>query len=86
MIALWQQAYTVGGIAALSPHSSIRRIAMARQADPDPGGGDPEDEKRTRRELLEELRQLRMENAYLKKLKALAQAAQHPARDKKPKS
>lgn len=39
---------------------------MARQADPEPepGGGDPEDEKRTRHELLEELRQLRMENAY----------------------
>jgi len=84
MIALWEQAYSGGGIAALSPHSSVRRIAMAKQADP--GGGDPDDEKRNREELLEELRQLRMENAYLKKLKALAQAAQHTARDKKPKS
>jgi transposase len=59
---------------------------MAKQVDPEPGGGDLEDEKRNRQELLEELRRLRMENAYLKKLKALAQAAQQPARDKKPKS
>jgi transposase len=86
MIALWQQAYEAAGVAALSPHSSIRRVAMAKQSDPEPGGADPEDEKRARHELLEELRQLRMENAYLKKLKALAQTAQNPARDKKPKS
>jgi transposase len=59
---------------------------MAKQSDPEPGGADPEDGKRTRHELLEELRQLRMENAYLKKLKALAQTAQNLARDKKPKS
>jgi transposase len=85
MIALWQQAYAVGGFAALSPRWSIRRIAMAKQMDPEPGGEDHENEKRTRQELLDELRQLRMENAYLKKLKALAQAAQHPVREKKPK-
>lgn len=72
MIALWQRAYEVGGFAALSPRWSIRRRAMAKQADPEPHGGDPESEKRTRQELLEELRQLRTENAYLKKLKALA--------------
>jgi transposase len=36
----------------------------------------PDDEKRTREELLAELNQLRMENAYLKKLRALVQAKQ----------
>jgi hypothetical protein len=38
-----------------------------------------------KRELLDELQQLRMENAYLKKLKALAQPDE-PARDTEPKS
>jgi transposase len=45
----------------------------------------PEDKTRTREELLDELQQLRMENAYLKKLEALAQANQQPARGKRPK-
>lgn len=86
MIVLWQRAYEIGGVAALYPHSSIRHRAMAKQADGEPDAGDPEDEKRTRQELLDELRQLRVENAYLKKLKALVQPAQQPPRDKKPKS
>ena len=43
------------------------------------------DDKRPRQELLDELQQLRMENAYLKKLKALAQSDE-PAHDTEPKS
>jgi transposase len=58
---------------------------MGDKVDRDPVGGDPEDEKRTRQQLLDEMRQLRMENAYLNKLKALAQA-EEPARDKELKS
>jgi transposase len=49
------------------------------------GAEGPEDETRTRQELLDELRQLRMENAYLKKLKALARA-EEPVHDNEPKS
>jgi transposase len=45
----------------------------------------PDDEKRTREELLAELNQLRMENAYLKKLRALVQAQQKPTQLKKHK-
>jgi transposase len=86
MIVLWQRAYEIGGMAALYPHSAIRYRAMAEQVDREPDGDDPEDEQRTRQGLLDELRQLRMENAYLKKLKALAQAAQHPPSGKKSKS
>jgi transposase len=84
MIALWERAYEMGGVAALYPHSSIRRTTMAKQTDTKSGAREPEDETRTRQELLEELHQLRMENAYLKKLKALAQANQQPAHDKEP--
>ena len=84
MIVLWERAYELGGVAALYPHSSIRRTTMAKQTDTKSGAKEPEDETRTRQELLEELHQLRMENAYLKKLKALAQANQQPAHDKEP--
>jgi transposase len=41
---------------------------------------------RAREELLEELQQLRMEVAYLKKLRALAQADQDRPHGKEPKS
>jgi transposase len=64
---------------------SVRYRAMGEKVDREPVGGDPEDEKRTRQQLLDEVRQLRMENAYLKKLKALAQADE-PAHDTEPKS
>ena len=85
MIGVWQQAYESGGVAALHSHWSIRRKAMAKQAESEPEGTNSSDESRTRQELLEELQQLRAENAYLKKLKALAQADQKPARGKGPK-
>jgi transposase len=84
MIALWQQAYDIGGFAALYPHSGIRKTAMTNPAETS-GAEGPEDETRTRQELLDELRQLRMENAYLKKLKALARA-EEPVHDNEPKS
>jgi transposase len=86
MIGVWQRAYEVGGMAALYPHSSIRRTTMTKQANVESGAEEPSDETRTREELLEELHQLRMENAYLKKLKALAQEDSQSAHDKGPKS
>jgi transposase len=86
MIGVWQRAYEVGGIAALYPHSAIRRTAMVKQAHTESGLKKPEDETSTRQELIDELQRLRMENAYLKKLKALAQADRQPARGKGPKS
>jgi transposase len=44
-----------------------------------------DDEKRSREELLAELQHLRMENAYLKKLRALVQAQQKATPPKKHK-
>jgi transposase len=81
MIGSWQRAYEMGGVAAL--HPGARVTAMRKQSKP--GAERLPDQTRTREQLLEELHQLRMENAYLKKLKALAQADE-PARDKEPKS
>jgi transposase len=85
MIGLWARAYEAGGFAALEPYSTKRRAQMVSQVDIGSKANEIEDEGRSRQELLDELRQLRMENAYLKKLEALAQANQQPARGKRPK-
>jgi len=85
MIVLWQRAYEIGGIAALYPHSSIRYRAMGDHTGGEPVSDDSEDEKRSRQELLDQVRRLRMGNAYLKKLEALAQADES-ARDRELKS
>jgi|SRR5690349_4137137 transposase len=85
MIGAWQRAYEIGGVAALSPHSRSRLKPMAKRGHSETKSEKLDDEKRTRKQLLEELNRLRMENAYLKKLKALAQSDE-PAHDREPKS
>jgi transposase len=86
MILIWERAYEMGGVAALHPHALTRRRTMTEQTDIKSRGSRPEDETRTRQELLDELHRLRMENVYLKKLKALAQANRQPPREKEPGS
>jgi transposase len=81
IIGFWQRAYEIGGVAALYPGGRV--TAMAKQSKP--GAEKLPDQTRTREQLLDELHQLRMENAYLKKLRALAQGDE-PARDSEPKS
>jgi transposase len=70
----WERAYREGGFDALIPRPRGKPTQMpAPTTKTEPS---PDDEKRTREELLAELNQLRMENAYLKKLRALVQAKQ----------
>jgi transposase len=83
MIMLWQRAYDMGGAPALHPHAGVGILTMEENADAVTKAGDTDDTGRSRKELVDELRQLRMENAYLKKLKALAQGDE-PARDTEP--
>jgi transposase len=85
MIGVWKRAYEVGGFAALRSYGRDRYSEMARQKD-SLRAQDPEDETRSREQLLEEVQRLRMENAYLKKLKALAQREDQPAHEEEPKS
>lgn len=85
MIGAWQRAYEIGGVAALSPHSRSRLKPMVKRGQSETESEKFDDKTRTRKQLLEELNRLRMENAYLKKLKALAQPDE-PARDRGPKS
>lgn len=74
ILSTWERAYRTGGIEALEPRPKGKPNKMATPA------AQPEvpeeDDKRSREELLAELNHLRMENAYLKKLRALVQAKQ----------
>lgn len=87
----WQRRYDRGGIDALAPRRTGRPRSMPPTR-PDPPGSPPIPDEampssvvdtRSREELLSELAYLRMENAYLKKLKALTQE-QAPLKKRKP--
>lgn len=82
-IAAWELRYRDGGALALDPLRKTRCPAMqAPTSKPDPS---PDDDKRSREDLLKELEYLRMENAYLKKVEALVQAKQNSNAIKKRK-
>lgn len=71
-LALWERCYHSGGIDALKPRKRGRPPNMPDfHTVPMPTTAD--DESRSKKDLLAEIDQLRMENAYLKKLKALVQ-------------
>jgi len=79
-LRLWEKSYRSGGIEALEPHPKGRPKKM-----PDTGNKPaptPDEDKRSREELLADLKYLQMENAYLKKLRALVQAEQDHAKRK----
>jgi transposase len=84
MVSMWERAYRDGGIEALAPRRRGRPKPMTASdtAKPDPA---PDDDKRSREQLLAEVNQLRMELAYLKKLEALVQARKKLAPPKKRK-
>lgn len=70
-VAEWRRLFTLHGEAALQPGWKVQQTKMSRTPRrPKDQGVLPEDQ-RSRQELLRELQQLRMENAYLKKAQAL---------------
>ena len=73
MVSMWERAYRDGGIEALAPRrrGKPKPMTASDTTKPDPV---PDDDKRSREELLAEVNQLRMEVAYLKKLDALVRA------------
>lgn len=77
-VARWERMYRDGGMDALRATSRKNYAYMDI-----PPGAKPQpltdDEQRSREALLAELNHLRMENEYLKKLKALVQAQQNNA-------
>ena len=84
MIGRWERQYDAGGIQALSdgPQACSKKM----QEPTHPPHQPKNDEERSREQLLEELKYLRMENAYLKKLSALIQVNKQSAQSKKRKS
>ena len=74
-IPVWERCYHSGGIDALMPRQRGRPQKMSIPQLPQPVSH-VDDETRSREELLAEVNFLRMENAYLKKLKALVQQQQ----------
>lgn len=83
VISAWERAYQRSGIEGL--HSRPRGRPKAMTTPKNKPVPPVEDDKRTREELMAELNDLRMENAYLKKLRALIQAQQNSASRKKRK-
>lgn len=79
-IGVWERRYQSGGVERLQrpPRSTtIKMIAQTTKPTAAPDG------ERTREDLLKELNYLRMENAYLKKLKALREAKSAAAKKRK---
>lgn len=72
VIGTWERAYQAGGLAGLTSAREAKKVGMSEAAREDGSVESTQDAERSRRELLQELRQLRMENAFLKKLEALA--------------
>jgi transposase len=72
-LAVWERCYHSGGIDALKPRKRGRPPKMPDFPDT-PMSPPASDEGRSKEDLLAEINQLRMENAYLKKLEALVQA------------
>jgi transposase len=73
----WEKRYRGGGIAALEPRRKGRPKTMPDRPRKPPL---PPKNEQSRAELMAELNRLRMENDYLKKLKALAQTKQAPTK------
>jgi len=82
-VGTWERAYQKGGIEALAPPPAkrLKKMTIPTTKPEAPAGED----KRSREELMAELEYLRMENAYLKKVRALVQAQQNSAPSKKRK-
>ena len=83
MVGIWERTYRDGGVEALRPRPRGRPKAMPTPERPP--DSPPDDDKLSREQLLAEVKQLRMELAYTKKLQALVQARQKQVPQKKRK-
>ena len=84
-LRIWERRYDSGGIDALIPRNCATAINMTTNNTVKPPDPTTEEDPRTREDLLAEVNYLRMENAYLKKLRALVQQQAQAAPLKKRK-
>jgi len=79
VIGVWERRYELDGVAGLTPHQSAGHHRMTNE----PPSASTKDTgthgSRSQQEIMEELKFLRAENAYLKKFFALVQAEQMSA-------
>ncbi|UGQ44989.1 IS3 family transposase [Massilia endophytica] len=80
ILAAWGRSYENGGLDALQPGQRGKPSKMATATEKTEDS--PNDDTRTREELLAEVNHLRMEVAYLKKLRALSSTAEGDSRQK----
>jgi transposase len=82
MIGVWERRHERDGLAGLIPYLSSGNDRMTSEPPPTSTSNPGVDGARTQQELLEELKSLRAENAYLKKFYALVQAQRTSAQEK----
>jgi transposase len=86
-VASWQRSYRAGGAAALMSASEKMPHKLPDESTRPPAPAVPDADNRSREQLLEQIEDLQMEVAYLKKLRALIQSQrQQQAPRKKRKS
>jgi transposase len=86
-VASWQRSFRAGGADALMPTSAKMPHKVPDNPISPREPAAPEDDNRSREQLLEQIEDLQMEVAYLKKLRALIQSQQaQKAQRKKRKS
>lgn len=82
VLGVWERKYHEGGLSALEPRPRGRPKTMPAPESPKPLAPEVED-TRTREEILEEVKYLRAEVAYLKKLRALRQEKEQAAQKRR---
>lgn len=82
-IGEWERQYRRGGIEALALKARKTTKTMPAKPTETTSSEAKEDESRSREDLIKELNYLRMENIYLKKLKALVQKQAQPGHKKR---
>lgn len=82
-LAIWERRYRSGGIEALTSRNSALTKEMKNITTTKPPDSLKQEDTRTHEDLLAEVNYLRMENAYLKKLRALVQQQAQTASAKK---
>ena len=84
-ISQWRAQYHAGGIAALEPVPKGRKKHLMSTTENNAIPTSIDDETRSREELIAEIKQLRLENAFIKKCNALVQAKAQLAQQKQRK-
>jgi len=85
-VGIWERQYYSGGVAALIAPKRKKAVTMPNKSSFSHENPSVDDDSKSREQLKAELEYLRMENAYLKKLKEIRQEADRNPRPGKKRS